>query len=182
MSAPRTSAAVPSDSVSLQPDDPLDDLADEFDVVDWIASSAPGLGRVTDVARCLGSTGSAMGWQNEIDPRRFAESAILDRICLEFTVRGFVPKVEIERGDQVIPCTYQGRGVWRVHEDVYDGEGKGGETTRYETGTQHFLDFVPGGFPEALAALRSYAGRIASDRLERLREDTDLMERRLAKL
>ena len=72
-------------------------------------------------------------------------------------------------------CTYQGKGVWRVHETLPDSD-----LTKYETGTQHLLDAI--GFPEALEALRAYVGHLASTRMTAMREDLQMLEERLTAL
>ena len=131
------------------------------------------------VASCLGSTDSGMGaWQSELELGRFVEAAILDRICLELTARGYVPKIEVQRDAAgTTQCTYQGKGEWRIHQPIAEA---GGEITRYATGTQHFLDLVP--FPEALEALCSYVGHVARRKRDSLKEEAAMMAARLEAL
>ncbi len=162
-------------------EEPAEPLHEDFDCLDLSDRAfQDAVTRTVDLARCLGSGSSEMGaWQNELPLGRFVEAAILDRMCLELTVRGYVPRMDMPGpGSQVHgdrQCTYQGKGVWRVHETLPDGD-----VTRYETGTQHLLDAIA--FPDALFALRTYVGHLASTRVDRLREDLATVEDRLAKL
>ncbi|KKK51445.1 hypothetical protein LCGC14_3114860, partial [marine sediment metagenome] len=142
----------------------------EYDPLTYVAGAefAELLTKTISVARCLPGGESALGgWQNELPIGRFLEAAILDRICLELTVRGFVPRMDLpgsgsqRHGER--QCTYQGKGVWRVHETLPDGD-----LTKYETGTQHLLDAV--GFSDALFALRQYVGHLATTRMASMRE------------
>lgn len=137
------------------------------------------IGKVIKLARCLGRGPTEMGaWQNELDFGRLLEAAVADRICLEMTARGYVPRIDHDAGEgRRVQCTYQGKGVWRVHEPVDEA---GGEITKYETGTQHLLDLVP--FEGMVAGLRAYVGHLASKRLDGLREELATTEERLAAL